>query len=232
MKTSDLRSVWQQASARDEHKKTLSPEEIKKLVGKQTRSIVDKIDLNVRISFGILLLLIVLMVANNYYFAPRFEQLPGKLNELSKQIEFPGWLYVFDIFDMVLAIGVFIYFYFCYRKINTRNINQHNLKDSLSRIVKTLRMFRNLFYAALGIIILNIAISFTSGIVAALNLYAEQGVKYTLSMKLTIIFVCFVILLVILLAFYYLWNYIFKKLYGRYLVKLKLTLNELENIAA
>ena len=220
MELEDLRSVWQQASDREAGKKALDAEQIKNLLGKQTRSIVDKIDLNIKISFGLILAMIVYFFLEQYILTPQFSTFVP--------VEIPKWVSISNAVSYVLVIAVFIYFWTCYRKIDTKSISTKNLKESLISLLKALHIFNKLFYFTLVIVLLLIGITFTAGMYMGIE-YNMQEMEMELSTGkvLLMIGLGLAALSFFLWVFYSIYKWIFNRLYGRYLVQLEDTLKEL-----
>ncbi|MDP4185955.1 MAG: hypothetical protein Q8862_12445, partial [Bacteroidota bacterium] len=70
MKFDELKSIWEQASQQKSGHPDLQKEDILVLLKTRTRSIVEKIDLNIRIGFLILVGMIIYLFIDNFIFTP------------------------------------------------------------------------------------------------------------------------------------------------------------------
>jgi hypothetical protein len=109
-----------------------------------------------------------------------------------------------------------------------------NLKETLKKIIDTLRIYKTLFYLALVALLLAIGTGFVTGIFTGITDNAsELGIPFAEvdSKQLLIAVVAGLAGLVVLVGSVFLFlRWGFRKLYGNYIEKLKLTLKELEEI--
>ncbi len=226
MKFDDLKTIWQQASQQEVESKELSSSEILSLLKKKTWGIVEKLDLNIRLGFLILFLML------GYLFVDYFVFSPFLLKRIPLHISYYEQLELLDLFVYVIALVCFIVFWVSYRKIDTKNITVLNLKESILHIVGALNLFRKLFYLTLGLFLVCSAVDFFAGLRTGLELgLSMHGLSLA---RMTLSFFIFayafgtIVLALIVFGYYALVNWVFNRLYGQYLKKLKATLAELE----
>ncbi|MDP4206110.1 MAG: hypothetical protein Q8859_08950 [Bacteroidota bacterium] len=229
MKFDELKSIWEQASQQKSGHPDLQKEDILVLLKTRTRSIVEKIDLNIRIGFLILVGMIIYLFIDNFIFTPL----------LVKRVPESGsYVYALGILDFInyfIAFGFFVYFWVSYRKINPHSINNKNLKEALQSIVRALNIFRRLFYVALLFFLVSLAIGFIAGFITGFRMKLESLGLSLASLSFWRISLALLVGILVLGAISYgvfaLINWIFNRLYGQYLHKLKATLKELEETA-
>lgn len=226
MKFDELKTIWQQASQQEVESKELSSSEILSLLKKKTWGIVEKLDLNIRLGFLILFLMLGYLFVNYFIFSPFL------LKKVPLRISYYGQLEFLDLFVYIIALVCFIVFWFSYRKIDTKNITVLNLKESILHIVGALNLFRRLFYLALGLFLISSIIEFFVGLKTGLELgVSMHGLSHV---RMTFSFFIFaytfgtIVLALIVFGYYAAVNWIFNRLYGQYQKKLKATLAELE----
>jgi hypothetical protein len=109
-----------------------------------------------------------------------------------------------------------------------------NLKESLIKIIATLKIYRTMFYLALVTFLVAIGTSFVTGMYRGfLDGVQEKGMVLAEvqgdKIALVVLIGLFILILITGLVFFFLrWG--FRKLYGNYIHKLKLTLQELQEI--
>ena len=137
-----------------------------------------------------------------------------------------------EVSSYLLIIFAIIIFWLKYNKIEKTKIDSTNLKDKLSLLINILNSYKKMFYIILGVIIVGVIASFSTGFIEGINYQMnELGFNFN---KLSflgwlIAIIGFVISLFIITTIYYLlFTLFFKRLYGRYLKQLKTTLKELE----
>ncbi|MDP4183678.1 MAG: hypothetical protein Q8862_00775, partial [Bacteroidota bacterium] len=185
--------------------------------------------LNIRIGFLILVGMIIYLFIDNFIFTPL----------LVKRVPESGsYVYALGILDFInyfIAFGFFVYFWVSYRKINPHSINNKNLKEALQSIVRALNIFRRLFYVALLFFLVSLAIGFIAGFITGFRMKLESLGLSLASLSFWRISLALLVGILVLGAISYgvfaLINWIFNRLYGQYLHKLKATLKELEETA-
>jgi len=223
MDIKDLKSAWDTYSSQEMDKHRLEKENIHGLLKSRTNSLVERIDRNIRIGILILLGYIVYMVADDLYFSKIMFIVP---------VEYPSWLVPIDVFSNALIVTTYLFFVVRYLRIKRSFSADTQLKNRLSGILETLKTYRRMFYLVVIILIINIIISFTAGIYHGVKFKtdAANGEIIDLSFGKIMKIVAFglaVLIPLISLTFFILHRG-FKSLYGRYLVKLNETLQELD----
>jgi len=226
MELKDLKSAWDTYSSQEMDKHRLGKESIHELLKNRTQSLVDRIDRNMRIGMGILLIFIVYVIIDSIFLS----DLPQAV--FHKAIEYPKWLIPIDIFSTTLIITTYLFFIIRYLKIK-RSFSIHlQLKDLLLGIQETLKTYRRMFYLAVVILTLNIIVSFMAGVYQGLKIQADMvsggiiNLTTNQILKITGLSLLMIILVIAFSFFVLRWG--FNKLYGRYQVKLEETLLELD----
>ena len=224
MDLKDLQSAWEKYSAKDANKHQLGEKAIHEMLKKRTRNLIDRVDRNIRIGFGILAFIVLLFVIDDYFLSPYI------LNGM--ELEMPSWLYALDVFENTLLICTFIYFGISYYKNRREFREMKDLRGSLHRIIGLMNTYKRMSYLALFVLLIVMSVSYISGMFYGLE-YAvqEQGVNMSdLSTRdlLLTVFIRLIILSLIIAGFFFFLRWGFNKLYGNYLSKLQETLNELD----
>ncbi|KOH44435.1 hypothetical protein [Sunxiuqinia dokdonensis] len=226
MELKDLKSAWNKFSSDDANKHQLGEEAIYDLLKKRTLNLIERIDRNIKIGFAVLIALSLLFVLDAYFFTPRL---------VAGYEPAPGWIQWIESLGILFIAGSFVYFWLGYRGA-TRDYSQSNdLKKVLHAIVRILYVYRKLFYLALGILLLIMSISFVTGLYSGVDLKAHElgatltDVSSAPEMIKTIV-LGITIFLVFMAGLFALSSWGFRKLYGNYIIKLKETLKELDEI--
>ncbi len=224
MELKDLKKTWEQLSSRKE----LDEDQIREMLRHRTSNLIDRIDRNVRIGFVVLFVLIVLFILDDFVFAPML------LKEVSADIVIPGWLMFTSIFANTLIITTFIYFVIQYYRVKKSCDISCNLKETLVKIIGTLRIYKRLFYLALIILTISLILQFISGLFTGMHEGLEQKGVLLADVPLGKWFLVAVIGLIVLIitvgGIYLLMRWGFRRLYGNYISKLKQNLSELNEI--
>ncbi len=226
MELKDLKSAWNKFSSDDAYKHQLGEEAIYDLLNKRTMNLIERIDRNIKIGFGVLVLLSLMFVLDAFFLTPR----------LAAGYEpTPGWIQWMEGLGILFIAGSFVYFWLGYRAATNDYSQSNDLKKVLRAIVRMLYVYRKLFYLALGILLLIMSISFVTGLYSGVDLKAHElgatliDVSSSPEMIRTIV-LGIVIFLLFITALFALFSWGFRKLYGNYISKLKETLNELNEI--
>lgn len=202
--------------------------QLQKMLGSRTKSLIERIDRNIKIGFVVLLGLILLFSFDDFWFSPE------TINEHYSDMPIPKWVIFLAVFGNVLIFTTFIYFVIKYYLVKKKCDVACNLKDTLKQIISTLELYQRLFYLALAAILLAIVSAFSSGIFEGLSHNAEiQGMQISdieTSQLLLVIFISIVIIGALGGGIFLFLRWGFRKLYGNYIQKLKLTLKELQEI--
>ncbi len=224
MDLENLKTTWGKLQPENQ----LDEIQLKKMLGKQTKSLIDCIDRNIKIGFAILFVLIAIFVLDEYF-------LPGLITrKLDQSINIPQWLTFLGVFSDMLIFTTFIYFVIKYYRVKKSCDTVCNLKETLTKIIATLRIYQTLFYLALAILLLAIGTGFISGMYKAFfDKVSETGIPLDeIQTNEIIVFVLIGLLILVACtgALFVFLRWGFNKLYGNYITKLKLTLQELEEI--
>lgn len=222
MELENLKKAWNKIPA----EKSLNENQLREILGKHSKSMIDRIDRNIKIGFAILFAMILIFALDDFFFSPMI------LGE--DEIEVPQWLLFIGVFSNALIFTTFIYFAIKYYRIRRSCDMICNLKETLKKIIDTLRIYKTLFYLALVALLLAIGTGFVTGIFTGITDNAsELGIPFAEvdSKQLLIAVVAGLAGLVVLVGSVFLFlRWGFRKLYGNYIEKLKLTLKELEEI--
>ena len=218
MDIKDLKAAWDNYSSQEMNKHRLGKESINELLKNRTQSLVDRIDRNIRIGMGVLLLFIIYVVVDSIFLS----DLPRAI--VDQTIEYPKWLIPIDIFSTTLIITTYLFFILRYLKIKRNFSIQHQLKDLLLGIRETLKTYRRMFYLAVVILLINITVSFIAGVYQGVQLIENL----TTSKILSAIGISLLVIVLMVGVSFFILRWGFNKLYGRYLVNLNETLQELD----
>ncbi|MGE0018789.1 MAG: hypothetical protein AB7S72_03920 [Draconibacterium sp.] len=222
MELENLKKAWNKIPA----EKSLDENQLREMLGRHSKSLIDRIDRNIKIGFAILFAMILIFALDDFFFSPMI------LGE--DEIEVPQWLLFIGVFSNALIFTTFIYFAIKYYRIRRSCDMICNLKETLKKIIDTLRIYKTLFYLALVALLLAIGTGFVTGIFTGITDNAsELGIPFAEvdSKQLLIAVVAGLAGLVVLVGSVFLFlRWGFRKLYGNYIEKLKLTLKELEEI--
>lgn len=184
---------------------------------------VDRIDRNLKIGMGILLVFIAYVLIDDLYLSKIL---------IKEPIQFPSWMIPIDVFSNALIVTTYLFFVFRYIKIKRSFSIDLQLKDLLIGIKNTLITYRRMFYLAVVILLINIILSFSAGIYQGIKFKAgtlNGGIEGLSTTKiLTVAGIGLAVLIPMVALTFFLLRWGFNKLYGRYLVKLDETLQELE----
>lgn len=225
MDLNDLKKTWDKIPTGKE----LDESQLRNMLGNRTKSLIERIDRNIKIGFVGLLGLIVLFSLDDFWLSPQ------TIDEFYKEMPIPNWVVFLAVFGNVLIFTTFLYFVIKYYLVKRKCDVSCNLKDTLKQIIATLVLYQRLFYLALVAILLAIGSAFATGMFEGLSHNAEiQGMEISdieTKQLLLAIFISIVIIAGIGGGIFLSLRWGFRKLYGNYINKLKLTLQELEEIA-
>ena len=224
MELQDLKKTWDLMSSGKE----LDESQLRDMLGKRTRSLIDRIDRNIRIGFLVLLGLIILFSIDDFWLSPQ------TIEEFYKEMPIPNWVVFLGVFGNILILTTFTYFVISYYRVKKKCDVACNLKDTLKKIISTLVLYQRLFYLALAAILLAMGSAFASGMFEGLKHNAEeQGMQFS-DIETTKLLLALLISVVIVgvigggVFLFLRWG--FRRLYGNYIQKLRFTLKELEEI--
>jgi hypothetical protein len=219
-----LKKTWDKLPT----EKQLDESQLMKMIGHRTKSLIETIDRNIKIGFGILFVLITLFALDDFILSPVL------MKELGENLDIPGWVLFISVFSNFLIITTFIYFVIKYYRVKKSCDMNCNLKETLIKIINTLKIYQTMFYLALITFLFAIGTGFVTGMYKGfLEGVQEKGMLLSEvqgdKIALVVLIGIFILILITGLVFFFLrWG--FRKLYGNYIQKLKLTLQELQEI--
>lgn len=223
MELKDLKSAWNTYSSQEANKHHLGQESIHELLRHRTRTLVDKIDRNLRIGMGILLIYIAYLIIDDIYLSKML---------IKEPLQYPRWLVPVDMFSNVLIVTTYLFFVLRYLKIKQHFSVDLHLKDFLTGILDTLRTYRRMFYLAVIILLIDISLSFTAGMYQGIKISlgaSPGGLENLTASKIAgIVGIGLAVLIPIIAGLFFLLRWGFIRLYGRYMVKINDTLKELD----
>jgi len=227
MDLKDLKSAWETYSSQEVNKHRLEKETISELLKTRTKSLVERIDQNIRIGLTILLLFVGYVVADSMFLSAWFSKVI--INDV---VEYPKWLVPIDFFSTALIVATYLFFVIRYIRIKKNFSIDLQIKDLLKGVVETVRIYKRMFYLAVVILLLNMIVSFSAGFYEGIK-YPAKGVDggiahLEMSKILMLSGLGLLILAVMLGATFFVLRWGFNKLYGKYLQSLNDTLNELD----
>jgi len=224
MDLENLKKTWDKLPT----EKQLDENQLMKMIGHRTKSLIETIDRNIKIGFGILFVLIVIFALDDLILSPIL------MKEFGENLNIPGWVLFISVFSNFLIITTFIYFVIKYYRVKKSCDMNCDLKETLVKIINTLQIYQTMFYLALVTFLLAIGTGFVSGMYRGfLEVVQEKGMVLAEvqgdKIALVVLIGLFILILITGLVFLFLrWG--FRKLYGNYIQKLKLTLRELQEI--
>jgi hypothetical protein len=226
MKLNELKKPWDQLTV----KKELDEDQIREILRHRTGNVIERIERNVRIGFILLFILIVCFILDDYVYSPRL------LSSMDAEIIIPGWLSFLSLFSNVFIVVTFIYFVIKYYRVKKSCDISCNLRETLVKIIGILHIYKRLFYLALVIFTFSLTMAFLYGMYTGITIGVErEGIlfsdlpagKWILSGVIGL-----AILTIFVGGIYLLMRWGFRRLYGNYLIQLRQTfqeLNEIEN---
>jgi hypothetical protein len=226
MDLKDLKSAWDTYSSQEMDKHRLGKETILGLLRNRTKSLVDRIDRNIRIGMGVILLFIAYVVVDSLFLT----KLPETI--VDQTVEYPKWLVPIDIFSTFLIITTYLFFVIRYLKVKKNFSIDLQLKDLLKGILETLQTYRRMFYLAVIILLLNMVVGFAAGLYLGIKIKADalnlEISNLDVTQILSAVGVGLLILVPLIALMFFILRWGFNKLYGNYLQSLNDTLNELD----
>lgn len=222
MDLKDLKDTWDKMASTRE----LDENQIREMLGKRTKSLIERIDRNIKIGFVVLFIFILIFSLDDFLFSPIL------IRGISESLTIPPWLLFLSIFGNTLIFATFIYFVIKYYRVK-RNCNiACELRETLIKIIDTLRIYQRMFYLALLFISITMVTGFITGLYqGTLADLERQGIAFSevsLNQLLIIVVIGLILLMVGGIFIFLRWG--FRRLYGNYILKLKTTLKELEGI--
>lgn len=224
MDLENLKKTWDKLPSENQ----LDEDQLRKMLGKQTKSLIDRIDLNIKIGLVILFVLILIFALDDFLISPLM------IESLNENISVPGWLLFLGVFSNALILTTFIYFVIKYYRVKKSCDTVCDLKETLKKIIGTLQIYQIMFYTALATLLVAIGLGLITGMyTGSTEKVNQRGIPISevdTGGLIATIFIELVILVILVGGIFILLRWGFRKLYGNYLEKLKLTLMELQEI--
>lgn len=224
MDLKELKRTWNKLDSAKE----LDEDQIRLMLAKRTDNLLERIDRNVKVGFVLVFLLILVFILDDFLFSPLM------IEGVSKELAVPQWLLFLGVFSNALILSTFIFFGVKYYRVKRSCAITCDLKETLIKIIDTLTIYQRLFYLALITLLFAVALGFVTGmyngVVAGVQ---EQGLLFSdvpPDKLLLVILTGLAILVVTVGSIFLLLRWGFRRLYGNYIKKLKLTLRELREI--
>ncbi len=224
MDLNDLKKTWDKMSAGKE----LDEGQLRSMLGKRTKSLIERIDRNIKIGFVVLFVLIILFALDDFILSPQM------LEEINDGLTIPKWLIYLGTFSNILIFTTFIYFVIKYYLVKKKCDVACNLHDTLKKIIDTLILYQRLFYLAVVALLFAIGSAFVTGMFegfsAGMENKGQQMADVETSALITAGLIGLLCLILFIGSIFFFLRWGFRKLYGNYILKLKTTLKELEEI--
>ena len=224
MDLKDLKKTWDKmASSRE-----LDESQLRQMLGKRTSNLIERIDRNIKIGFGIIFIFILLFSLDDFILTPAF------MKGVEDNLSIPDWLLFLGVFSNALIFTTFIYFVIKYYKVKRSCDITCELKETLIKIINTLKIYQRMFYLALISVTVTMALGFITGMYqATLGDVEKQGIPFSeiqIDQLMLAVLIGLVILFITVGGVYIFLRWGFRRLYGNYIAKLKSTLTELNEI--
>jgi len=224
MDLENLKKTWEKLPSEEQ----LDEDQLRKMLGKQTKSLIDRIDRNIKIGMVILFVLILIFALDDFLLSPMM------IKSLNENISVPGWLLFLGVFSNALIFTTFIYFAIKYYKVKKACDTVCDLKETLKKIIGTLEIYQTMFFLALVTLLVAIGLGFITGMYTGFSDKVKQlGIPITeveTGGLIATILIGLIVLVILVGGIFLFLRWGFRKLYGNYINELKLTLRELEEI--
>lgn len=224
MELKDLKITWAKLASNTH----LDEEELKSMIGDRTMNLIERIDRNIKIGFGVLFVFISIAIIDDLIITPQL------LEGAGENLSIPGWLSFLGVFSNVLILTTFIYFAIKYYHVRKSCDIACNLKGTLLKIIDTLKIYQRMFYLALITLLVTMGSGFIFGIYnGILDGVQQKGAAFSdieTNKLILAVFISIVILIIFVGAIFIFFHWGFRKLYGNYIHKLRQTLKELDEI--
>lgn len=227
MDLKDLKSAWDTYSSQEADKHHLGKESINVMLRTRTKTLVEKIDRNIRIGMGVLLVFISYVLIDSIFLSDYFSKII-----IHEVVEYPKWLVPLDFLSVTLIVITYLFFAIRYLKIRRSFSIDLQLKDLLTGILETVQTYRRMFYLAVIILMLNMVVGFSAGLYLGVKFSTGNtpgGMENLATSKIFLIIgMGLAVLIPMIAGTFFLLRWGFNKLYGRYLIGLNETLTELD----
>ena len=221
-----LKSTWSKYSSAEVNRHQLNETDLHDLLSKRTKTLIERIDRNMKIGFAVLILLTLFFLIDDFLLTPFLSA--------SNDVVIPNWIVWINGIKTTFILLTFIYFGIRYHSAKRGYNQSNNLKQVLNSIIQILHTYQKLFYMALAILLLVLSISYITGMFIGIEDAAiRQGVSIKELNQDQIIKhlgggLLLLISIIGILFFFFRWG--FQKLYGKYISQLEATLQELEEV--
>jgi hypothetical protein len=219
MGVEDIKEVWGRITAGSSDQQVLDEEQIRALLGKRSKNLMERIDFNIRVGFFILL------GAVSFIILYDICNLTGWLPTGQKMADIPVWVIILDFVINFLIITIFITFFIHYFKIRSLCRNNCDIRHSLLKVIGILTMYQRLFVITLVIIMLSSTTGFLAGYFTSVQAHQTSE-----GFLLPVILFGFLLIAIWTYIIFLLLRWIFRKVYGNYLARLRETLAELDEL--
>ena len=224
MELTDLKNTWNKIASNKE----LDENQLNMMLSKRTKNLTERIERNIKIGFIVLFAFFLIVILNEYIISSIM------LESLYESYSVPNWFLFLSMFSYTLIFTTFIYFVIKYYRVKRSCDVDCNLKNTLAKTINTLKLYQRLFYLALGMLTLTMALGFIAGLYQeSLSELEKHGVTFSeiqIDQLLLQIAIGLVFLLVVVGGIFIFLRWGFRRLYGNYYHKLKQTLKELNEI--
>jgi hypothetical protein len=224
MDLENLKKTWEKLPS----EKQLDEDQLRGMLGKQTKSLIDRIDRNIKIGLVVLFILIMIFALDDFLLSPLM------IESLNENISVPGWLLFLGVFSNALILTTFVYFVIKYYKVKKACDTVCDLKETLKKIIGTLEIYQTMFYLALVTLLVAIGLGFITGMYTGFSDKVKQlGIPVSeieTGGLIATILIGLIILVILVGGIFLFLRWGFRKLYGNYIHELKQTLKELEEI--
>jgi len=140
MEFKDLKSAWDTYSSQEVNKHRLGKESIDELLRNRTKTLVDRIDRNIRIGLTVLFVFIAYVILDSLFLSEYFSKIL-----FQEVVEYPRWLVPIDYFSTTLIVATYLFFAIRYLKIRRSFSIDLQLKDLLKGILETVQTYKRMF---------------------------------------------------------------------------------------
>lgn len=217
MDIKDLKKAWNQVSEDRTAKAELTEERIRELLSSRTENLMERIDKNIRIGFAILFVIIVSIIICDFIVVKNPDSVSGST--------IPFWVTILDRVINLMIFIVFLIFVLRYRQIRKKCEVVCNLRQALEKVIEIFTTYNRLFVFVLIIFLLASASGYIAGFYKGINFENPQGAFLPVAIISGIVTLALFTGLLFLII-----RWIFRKMYGKYLDRLKETLKELDEL--
>ena len=228
MELDDLKKAWGDFSSKSEKQMRRTEDELAIILQKRTIDIRERIGRNIRIGIGIVIGWVLLGITTDFITTPFFDKI---LDKPYLKNGIMNWTMAFELIIYLLIIAAILLFWSRYKKVEKSNIETNNLHDKITQLIRVINSYKKMFYTILVLVLLYVVTTFSLGFFMEYNFQMnESGIDPSTiaNTRKAIVFLTFSLSISIILGIYYiLFQFFFKRLYGRHLKQLNATLSEL-----